>query len=79
MYVYCNFLLLTSKDKLFGHPTFLGWRHHCVKWRTLNLKLYSYTSLKMTLNQYTLSSPSFPCSAIYTYIIIMIIYIITFK
>ena len=25
MHVYCNFLLLTSKEKLFGPPTFLGW------------------------------------------------------
>ena len=29
MHVYCNFLLLTSKEKLFGPPHFfLGWRRH---------------------------------------------------
>ena len=29
MHVYCNFLLLTSNNNLFGPPTFFGWLRHC--------------------------------------------------
>ena len=29
MHIYCDFLLLTSKEKLFEPPLFLGWRRHC--------------------------------------------------
>ena len=30
LHAYWNFLLPTSKEKLFGPPTFLGWRRPCI-------------------------------------------------
>ena len=35
MHVHCNFSLLTSKEKLFEPPTFLGWRRHCIPMRSV--------------------------------------------